>query len=258
MDSLGRMGAAYIDDLNYSTMNFGGSGDELHRDEIFRRGSQTSRTDFGEFGARNFMTLVAGNEEGYKTLSAAQQIFESSTLANLENDRESGLTFAHNATKLHGILDQSRISQVELEFKDSEEQTNLNQEKKGEWRKYAVSGAAAVIAGVGSTLILGPAAGVAVATTVPLAMDSAAGAAGTAYGNHTLQYLKDNEFKNDASALKSIQEIEKQCEEDAWLPVSRYADAVGITGSEKYTLIGEIEKSHALGREKVQSARQVA
>ncbi len=26
-DSLARMGAAYIDDLNYSTYNFGGSGD---------------------------------------------------------------------------------------------------------------------------------------------------------------------------------------------------------------------------------------
>ncbi|MGW7411896.1 hypothetical protein [Streptomyces sp. NPDC054863] len=257
MDSLGRMGAAYIDDLNYSTLNFGGGGDDLNRGELFRMGG-IPRTDFGEFEARNFMNVVAGNEEGYKILSAAQQVYTSSALASFEDDQGSGVAFAHNAAKVHGILDQSRISQVELEFKDAEEQANLSAEKKGEWRKYAVEGAASAVAGVGSTLILGPAAGVAVATAVPLALDAGAGAVGTAYGNHTLQYLKDNEVKNDGEALKSMQEIEKSCAAEAWRPVARYADAVGISEEERRELYREIEESHSLGRYKMQSARQVS
>ncbi|MFI5804262.1 hypothetical protein [Streptomyces sp. NPDC051561] len=257
MDSLGRMGAAYIDDLNYSTLNFGDGGDDLGRGELFRLGG-TPRTDFGEFEARNFMNVVAGSEEGYKILSAAQQVYTSSALASFEDDHGSGVAFAHNAAKVHGILDQSRISQVELDFKDTEEQANLSEEKKGEWRKYAVEGAAAAVAGIGSTLILGPAAGVAVATAVPLAMDAGAGAVGTAYGNHTLQYLKDNEVKNDGEALKSMQEIEDSCAAGTWHPVSRYANAVGLSEEERRELHREIEESHALGRSKMQSARQVS
>ncbi|MEU8891732.1 hypothetical protein [Streptomyces sp. NPDC048442] len=257
MDSLGRMGAAYIDDLNYSTLNFGGGGDDLNRGELFRMG-RSPRTDFGEFEARNFMNVVAGNEEGYKILSAAQQVYTSSALASFEDDQGSGVAFAHNAAKVHGILDQSRISQVELDFKDAEEQENLNAEKKGEWRKYAVGGAAATVVGIGGTLILGPAAGVAVATVVPLALDAGAGAVGTAYGNHTLQYLKDNEIKNDGEALKSMQEIERICEREALRPVSRYGDAVGLSTDEKASLYRNLEESHALGRAKVQPARQVA
>ncbi|MFD3518305.1 hypothetical protein [Streptomyces sp. NPDC058657] len=256
MDSLGRMGAAYIDDLNYSTLNFGGGGDDLNRGELFRSG-EGPRTDFGEFEARNFMNVVASSEEGYKILSAAQQVYTSSALASFEDDQGSGVAFAHNAAKVHGILDQSRISQVELDFKDKEEQGNLNEEKKGEWRKYAVEGAATAVAGVGAALILGPAAGVAVATAVPLALDAGAGAIGTAYGNHTLQYLKDNEVKNDGEALKSIQEIEKSCAAEAWRPVARYADTVGISEEGRRELFREFEESHSLGRFKMQSARQV-
>ncbi|MFJ6700524.1 hypothetical protein ACIQM4_31375 [Streptomyces sp. NPDC091272] len=257
MDSLGRMGAAYIDDLNFSTLNFGDSREDLNGGELFRLDAGNSRTDFGEFASRNFMTVVAGSEEGYKTLSAAQQVYTSSALASFEDNRSSGIDFAHNAAKVHGILDQSRISQVEADFKDKEDQANLDAEKRGEWRKYAVGGAAAVVAGVGGTLVLGPAAGVAVATAVPLALDTAAGAASTAYGNHTLQYLKDNEVKNDSEALKTMQQIEELCEKEALTPVRTYADSVGLTREEKFSLYRDIEESHALGRSKVQSARQV-
>ncbi|GAA3490298.1 hypothetical protein [Streptomyces cremeus] len=256
MDSLGRMGAAYIDDLNYSTLNFGGGGDDVNRAGLFGR-SGGPRTDFDEYKVRNFMNVVAADEEGYKILSAAQQIYTSSALASFEDDPESGKAFAHNAAKVHGILDQSRISQVELDFKDKEEQANLDEEKKGEWRKYAVGGTAAVVAGVGSTLILGPAAGVAVATVVPLAMDAGAGAVGTAYGTHTLQYLKDNEVKNDGKALKTMQDIEQSCAEELWKPMARYADTVGLSAEKRGELYREIEESHALGRSKMQSARQV-
>ncbi|MFJ2744060.1 hypothetical protein ACIO3O_30910 [Streptomyces sp. NPDC087440] len=258
MDSLGRMGAAYIDDLNYSTMDFGGSGDDLGRDDIFARSSDGSaRTAFGEISSRNFMTLVAGDEEGYKCLSSAQQVYAASGLAAQEGDRDTGVSFAHNATKVHGILDAARSHQIAEDFKDDEDQWNLEKEKAGEWRKFAVSGAAATIAGVGSGLLLGPAAGVAVATAVPVVLETGAGVVSTAYGNHTLQYLKDTEFKNDPEALQQIQAQQHLGEEEAWIPVAHYADSVGMTRAEKRALNVDIEHSYTVGKQKLDPVRQV-
>lgn len=173
MDSLARMGAAYIDDLNYSIKDFGGSGDELQRDQIFLHSSDGStRTPFGEVEARNFMMLVAGDEEGYKTLTVAQQIYEASGFVALQDDRESGVSFAHNAAKMHGILDESRSHQIREEFKDIEGAENLKMEQAGEWRKSAMTGGVSLLVAGGTALFLGPAAGVVAATVVPIVVES--------------------------------------------------------------------------------------
>ncbi|MFD0393688.1 hypothetical protein ACFQ3Z_19815 [Streptomyces nogalater] len=140
-NSLARMGAAYIDDLNYSIKDFGGSGDELGRDRLFAHSSDGSaRKSFGEQEARNFMMLVAADEDGYKTLSAAHQVFAASGLASLENNRDDGISFAHNAAKVNGILDESREHQIREDFKDDKTARNLELEKQGEWRKTLMSG----------------------------------------------------------------------------------------------------------------------
>lgn len=83
--------------------------------------------------------------------------------------------------------------------------------------------------GVGTSLVVGPAAGIAVATAVPLLMETSGEAVNTAYGNHTLQYLKDHEFKNDGEALQSFQLHEGVAEEAAVLSVLDYSEAVGMT-----------------------------
>ncbi|MFJ5221303.1 hypothetical protein [Streptomyces sp. NPDC088400] len=257
-DSLGRMGAAYIDDLNYSTKNFGGSGDELGRDELFANSSDGStRTDFGEMAAHNFMMVAAGDEEGYKALSSAQQVFMASGLASFEGDRESGTTFAHNAAKVHGILDESRSHYIREEFKGTEEEKNLLQEQKGEWRKFGVSSGVAGVVGVGSALVVGPAAGVVVATAVPLLMETGGEAINTAYGNHTLQYLKDNEFKNDPEALGAYQDHEEAAQMAAWAPASSYADTAGMTNFERNEFNREFEYSYRGGKAIIGSAEKV-
>ncbi|MFF8970587.1 hypothetical protein [Streptomyces sp. NPDC014995] len=249
MDSLAQMGAAYIDDLNHSTYNFGGSGDALGRNEMFRNSSDGSaRHDFGETPSRNFMMLVARDEGGYQTLSGAQQVYEASGLSALEGDKGSGLAFAHNASKVHGILDASREIEIRSEFKDIEDQRNLDLEKQGEWRKFAVSGSVAAVVGVGSAVVLGPAAGLVAATAVPLAMETAGEAATTAYGTHTLQYLKDNEWNNDAAALQATQTVREIGERGAWVPVQNYGDATGMTQDEMRDLQPQISGSYYDGR----------
>lgn len=259
MDSLARMGAAYIDDLNYSIKDFGGSGDELQRDQIFLHSSDGStRTPFGEVEARNFMMLVAGDEEGYKTLTVAQQIYEASGFVALQDDRESGVSFAHNAAKMHGILDESRSHQIREEFKDIEGAENLKMEQAGEWRKSAMTGGVSLLVAGGTALFLGPAAGVVAATVVPIVVESGGEAVNTAYGTHTLQYLEDNEYKNDPEALRQVQTLEKVGERGAWVPFSNYADAVGMSAEEKNALLPGIEGSYRDGKDAISDNEKVS
>ncbi|MFJ5833883.1 hypothetical protein [Streptomyces sp. NPDC093089] len=252
MDSLGRMGAAYIDDLNYSTYNFGDSGDALGRDTLFGASSDGSRrTDFGEGASLRFMNAVAGDEDGYKSLSAAQQVFEAGGLKALEGEKDSQLTFLHNSTKLHGILDESRIDAISLEFKDQEEAKNLEMEKQAEWRKSAVSGGVAAVVGVGSAVVLGPAAGLVAATAVPIIMDTVGSAISTDYASDTLQYLKDNEYKNDDDADSAVVDARQEGRRAVVVPALNVAEMQGLTQTERQELIREIEYSYNTGAKSV-------
>ncbi|CAM5688856.1 hypothetical protein [Streptomyces aurantiogriseus] len=258
-DSLARMGAAYIDDLNYSIMDFGGSGDPLNRDALFGHSSDGStRTPFGEQPARNFMMLVAGDENGYKTLTSAQQLYMASGLAAFESNEDNGVSFAQNAAKVHGVLDESRSHGIREEFKDSEGAQQLARDQNGEWRKSLVTGGVTVVATAGAAMLVGPAAGFVAATAVPLVMESAGAAVSTAYGTHTMEYLKANEYKNDPAALLAVQDLEKVGERAVAQPVLNYAQATGMNDVESRNLINDIEKSYLTGKTVISNNEKVS
>lgn len=258
-DSLARMGAAYIDDLNYSIMDWGGTGDELGRERIFGESSDGStRRSFGEQKARNFMMLVAADEDGYQTLSAAHQVYTASGLASLEDNRDDGIAFAHNSAKVNGILDESRAHQIREDFKDDETAQNLEMSKQGEWRKSLMTGAVTAVAAGGTAMLLGPAVGVVATTVVPIVLESGASTVSTAYGNHTMQYIQDNEYKNDPEALRAVQGLKRAGERGAWTPVYNYADAIGMTQAEKLELNPQIEGSYRDGKDAISDAEKVS
>ncbi|MFF4246712.1 hypothetical protein ACFYY2_19910 [Streptomyces sp. NPDC001822] len=249
-DNLGRMGAAYIDDLNYSTYNFGSAGDELGRKSLFANSSDGSeRTDFGESASRSFMGAVAADEEGWKSLSSAQQVYEASGLKAFGSEREdSALIFGSNGAKVHGILDESRIEGIHQKFKDDEDAKNLEMEKNAEWRKFGVSSGAGAVVGVGTAVVLGPAAGVVAATVVPLVMDTATAAIDTGYAGETMDYLKEREFDNNDDALKGIEKFKAVGERGAVTPLLNYADDVGMSEIEKQRLALDIETHYGNGK----------
>jgi hypothetical protein len=258
-DSLARMGAAYIDDLNYSLMNWGDTGDELGRGRIFGDSSDGwERKAFETADARNFMMLVAGDEEGYKTMSAAQQIYTASGLASHEDNRDDGLAFAHNSAKANGILDESRAHQIREDFKNDETAKSLEMGKQGEWRKTLMTGVVTAVAAGGTALVLGPAAGIVATTAVPVLLGTGASVVSTAYGNHTAQYLEDSAYKNDAEALRTVQGLEAVGEHGAWLPVYNYANQIGMTQVEILDLNRQIEGSYGDGKDAISNAEQVS
>ncbi|GHF97345.1 DUF6571 family protein [Streptomyces zaomyceticus] len=257
MDSLGNMGAAYIDDLNYSMMNFGGTGDAYNRDELFGNSSDGSkRTDFGFNSSLEFMKAVAGDEGAYKSMSAAQQVFEASGIKALEGDRDDAMAFAKNGSLVHGVLDESRVTQIAEDFKDDEDKKNLALEQQAEWRKSAVSGGVTAVVGVGSAIVLGPAAGVVAATVVPIIMESVGSTVSTSYASGTLEYLKDNEYKNDDEARTSIGSTRETGRGSAMNPLMNYADATGMTEAERRAFLDDARGAYLDGEQLVSGTEQ--
>jgi hypothetical protein len=258
IDSLGRMGAAYIDDLNFSTFNFGSSGEDLGWRALFPHGSDGhSRTNFGETAVKNFMSVVAGDSDGYKSLSAAQQVFQASALSALEDDRGSGIAFAHNATKVHGILDGARSLTIYQECNEKIEETNKELEKEVAWRQFGVSSGVSLAVEAGSALVAGPAIGRVVSIAVPLALETVGEAINTAYGNHMIDYLKENEAQLGAEYLKQAQDLERYGEAEAIAAARTYANATGMTLEEKRSLVRELEVSHMVGKGKLNATARV-
>ncbi|WP_405663073.1 hypothetical protein OG379_15370 [Streptomyces sp. NBC_01166] len=249
-DNLGRMGAAYIDDLNYSTYNFGSSGDELGRDSLFANSSDGSeRTDFGEAASRRFMGVVAADEEGWKSLSSAQQVYEASGLKAFGAEhQDSALIFGSNGAKVHGILDESRIDGIHQQFKGEEDAKILEMEKSAEWRKFGVSSGVGAVVGVGTAVVLGPAAGVVAATAVPLVMETATAAIDTGYAGETMEYLKEREYDNNDDALTGIDKFKAVGEQGAVTPLLNYADEVGMSADDKRQLALDIETYYGNGK----------
>ncbi|MER7553586.1 hypothetical protein G3I43_33670 [Streptomyces anulatus] len=249
-DNLGRMGAAYIDDLNYSTYNFGSVGDELGRDKLFANSSDGSeRTDFGEAAARRFMGVVAADEEGWRSLSSAQQMYEASGLKAFgAEEKELGLHFGYGGAKVHGILDEARIDGIHQQFKGEEEAKILEMEKEAEWRKFGVSSGVGAVVGVGTAVVLGPAAGVVAATAVPLVMDTATAAIDTGYAGETMDYLKQREYNNNDDALTGIDKFKAEGERGAVTPLLNYADEIGLSDDEKRQLALDIETYYGNGK----------
>ncbi|MFE2556846.1 hypothetical protein ACFXGT_12555 [Streptomyces sp. NPDC059352] len=257
MDSLGNMGAAYIDDLNYSMMNFGGTGDAYNRDELFGNSSDGSkRTDFGFNSSLEFMKAVAGDEGAYKSMSAAQQVFEASGIKALEGDRDDAMAFAKNGSLVHGVLDESRVTQIAEDFKDDEDKKNLALEQQAEWRKSAVSGGVAAVVGVGSAVVLGPAAGVVAATVVPIIMESVGSTVSTSYASGSLEYLKENEYKNDDEARTSIGSTREAGRGSAMNPLLNYADATGMTEAERRAFLDDARGAYLDGEQLVSGTEQ--
>ncbi|MEU3075088.1 hypothetical protein [Streptomyces laurentii] len=247
-DSLGRMGAAYIDDLDYSIFNFGGTGDFVRRDDFFANSSDgSSRTDFGETESAAFMRAVAGDSEGYRTISAAQQLYAASGMHALANESDNAIQFGLNTVKVHGILDDARGFHVGSGYTDVEDARNLELEKDAEWRKAAVSGAVGAVVGLGTGALVGPAAGVVTATVVPMVVENVGGAVNTAYATDTLQYLKDNEFDNDEEARNDLSQLYKQGQVRAVLPLTNYAESLDLSSAERADLVSRAESAYGNG-----------
>lgn len=206
-DSLGVMGAGYINDVNWAL-------DNGHSESVFAPDKKSEgRIPFGEDEdegrntARRFLSALGQHPDAYATLSTAGQVYTRSVLEGQVGpdgiDTGSARSAVHTGAELQGMLDQSRADQVQANHMKTHEDYEKAVAKRAGWVEFgAVAGIAAGVAFLPATAAVGAA-----AVLIPLATDTASGAAEQVIG----QFVGD---ASDNSVDKSKEKAEKLIEED--------------------------------------------
>ncbi|MFK4207634.1 hypothetical protein [Streptomyces sp. NPDC030920] len=167
-DSLGKMGAAYIDDIDYS---LSGVGDSAKDDGTFPA-KYGGRANFGNQGAIDFLSVLGQDETSHGVVSAAQHLYTLSALDAFPATSEANIDNAHDAlttgADARGILDHSRVQQAAETYKDDAEQANKSLGRSGDWVKLG----AGVVVGGGIAAIPLPGSTAAALVVAPMAADT--------------------------------------------------------------------------------------
>ncbi len=178
-DSLGVMGAGYIDDINWAL-------DKNDPNSVFAPGKNPDgHLDFadttdgnGRSVVRGFLSTLGQHPDAYATVSTAEQVYTRSALEETVGRDEKINEGAARATvrvgaEVQGMLDQSRADQVEATNLKTHEDYEKAVAKRSGWVEFgATAGIAAGVAFLPATAAVGTA-----AVLIPLATDTASGAA---------------------------------------------------------------------------------
>ncbi|APE21889.1 MULTISPECIES: DUF6571 family protein [Streptomyces] len=239
-DSLGKMGAAYIDELNRSLETDSDTTMEEKTNSPFGYNDAKGKSRFGEEfdtgllwnrgDAVNFMGIVSQSETGHATLSAAETLYTTSVLDQVgpkpgtpfdERDLTDARTTLRIGSEAQGIMDESRMAQIDKDYEKDSEEHKKAVGKTTEWVKFGVG---AVAAG-GVVALTGGAGGV----LVPLAAETVGGAVTTFIGMEAddiaEKYEKDEMLKKKSDDLKS--EALSMGKENSLRPGIAYANAPG-------------------------------
>ncbi|MCW5254462.1 DUF6571 family protein [Streptomyces sp. SHP 1-2] len=164
-DSLGKMAGAYIDDIDYS---LSGVGDHMRNEETFPP-KYPGRAYFGEAGAIDFLSVLGQNETSHGAVTAAQHLYTLSVMDANPPTSEVGIGRAHDGlmvgAEARGILDHSRVSQAEADFKADSEKANKSLGRSADWIKAGTG----VLVGAGVAAIPMPGATAAAVVITPIA-----------------------------------------------------------------------------------------
>ena len=171
-DSLGKMGGAYVDDINYA---MSGLGEHAQNDDAFP-GAYKGRAVFGNDDTIKFLSALGQNETSHGIMTSAERLYTLSELDthppttedNYQHAKRNMLTEA----EVRGVLDHARVKQAEADFDSEAEEVNKSLERSTEWKKQIAS--TTVSAGVAGGMALVPVPGTTAAgvAMVPVAQDA--------------------------------------------------------------------------------------
>lgn len=239
-DSLGKMGAAYIDEFNRSLETDSDTAMEEKENSPFGAHDAKGRSRFGaEFDtgllwnrgdAVSFVGIVSQSEDGHATLSAAESLYTTSVLEKVgpqpgsvyeERDLTDARTTLRIGSEAQGIMDESRMAQIDKDYEKDSEEHKKAVGRTTEWVKFGIG---AVAAG-GVVALTGGAGGV----LVPLAAETVGGAVTTYIGMEANdiaeKYEKDELLKKNSDNLKD--EALAMGKENSLRPGLAYANAPG-------------------------------
>lgn len=228
-NSLAKMGAGYMDDLNWSVSNFGDSeGGRDLRDSTFGH-SGKGHIFVKNSSALSFLQSVGQHEGNYEILSQAQQQYTVSGLkAHPVPDDELKLILETGA-RTHGILDQARITEINHDYGEKTDEANRKMAEAAEWKKFGISQSVSVGVGLATLPFGGPAvatgaAGVA-QIAVPMIIEGAGGAIETDQGIAIDRELAKQEADFDRKEESDKRDLVSIGQQQAISPLNAYIAA---------------------------------
>ncbi|WP_326712763.1 hypothetical protein OG758_29850 [Streptomyces sp. NBC_01474] len=230
-DSLGKMGGAYIDDLDY---NLSGVGESAMDGDTFPP-KYPGRAHFTNEGAINFLSVLGQDENSHRAVTAAQHLYALSALDAYPPTTDANIGHAHDVltteAQARGILDNSRVQQAEATYKAGSEEANKSLGRSADWIKL---GAGAVVGG-GIAAIPLPGSTAAALVVAPLAADTVGEAVNTFIGHQV---------------DKGVDAAEKDPTQQAQVTSSEfYKKGVNQLGSEYASYIEDSPKAKDIGNQ---------
>ncbi|MFG2931170.1 hypothetical protein [Streptomyces achromogenes] len=210
-DSLGVMGAGYIDDINWAL-------DKNDPNSVFTpRKNPDGHVNFadtvdgnGRSVVRGFLSTLGQHPDAYATVSAAEQVYTRSALEETV-DRHGQIkegparAIVRVGAEVQGMLDQSRADQVEATNLKLHEDYEKAVAKRAGWIEFgATAGIAAGVAFLPATAAVGTA-----AVLIPLATDTASSAAEQVI-SQTVGNISDNSVDEYKEKIEDLTDIEKK------------------------------------------------
>ncbi|MEW2283301.1 hypothetical protein [Streptomyces sp. NPDC047841] len=209
-DSLGVMGAGYIDDINWAL-------DKNDPDSVFAPGrNPDGHLDFadtadgnGRSVVRGFLSTLGQHPDAYATVSTAEQVYTRSALEETVGPdgrihEGSARATVRVGAEVQGMLDQSRADQVEATNLKTHEDYEKAVAKRSGWVEFgATAGIAAGVAFLPATAAVGTA-----AVLIPLATDTASGAAEQLIGQ-MVGDVSDNSVDEHKEKMEDLTREEK-------------------------------------------------
>ncbi|MEU7294253.1 hypothetical protein AB0A76_13755 [Streptomyces exfoliatus] len=220
-DSLGTMGAGYIDDLNWAL-------DDNRSDRPFTPTKDLeAHPEFGQSAAVGFLSTLGQHPDAYATLSTAERLYTTSVLEaqvgpNGKIDEGNAQAAVYTGATFQGVLDESRANQVEAEGMKAHEEYEKEQAKKAGWVQLgATVGIAAGVAFLPATAAVGAA-----AVLVPLAVDTGSGVmeqlAGQVVGDWSEKSVEDHKDKTEDQIHEDNKAIYEAGRYSATSPMERF------------------------------------
>ncbi|MEU5981824.1 DUF6571 family protein [Streptomyces sp. NPDC047434] len=233
-DSLAKMGAGYIDDLNWASSNFGNAytGQDL-RDSAFGHDGP-GHIDLSHDTAASFLAVAGGDEDGYKILSMAQQEYTASGLRAHPEPNGEVAQVIETGAKMHGMLDQARANDIHAHYGEATKAAEQKLAEAAEWKKFGVGAAVAVGVGAVALPFAGAAAGGAAvaAFAVPQVAGAVAGAGMTQFGIDINRELEKNGPDFSVQEHMKLREYAELGSARAVTPMDAYIAANNLDGTE--------------------------
>ncbi|MEU0978198.1 hypothetical protein ABZ488_03165 [Streptomyces griseus] len=226
-DSMGVMGAGYIDDINWA-LDKGDSNSVFAPDKNI-----AGHIPFGADGeegrstVRQFLSALGQHPDAYATLSTAEQAYTRSVLETQVSpdgtvDADAARTTVRVGAEMQGMLDQSRADQVQAENMKTHEDYEKAVAERAGWVEFGAGvGIAAGVAFLPATAAVGAA-----AVLIPLATDTAGGLAEQVVG----QVVGD---VSDNSVDKSKEKAEQLTDEE-WDRIYRSGESMAEAPMENF------------------------